>query len=145
MPVLPSLGKSCFGVDVDSALLKELGSLGKLSEVCKKRRGLEGRVTKAAFTSEHEAHKCMFCKDGLLVVPGLPDLGETCRKAERSAEWREFGRPALSGFSFSSHLNLNVTPPPTSVQQTPGWEALCSILRMYPVSFLFFCTVLYTC
>lgn len=63
MPVLPSLGKSCFGIDVDLGLSKELGSLGKLSEVCKKPRDAEGIVTKAAFMSEREAHKCMFCKD----------------------------------------------------------------------------------
>lgn len=48
---------------VDLGLSKELGSLGKLSEVCKKPRDAEGIVTKAAFMSEREAHKCMFCKD----------------------------------------------------------------------------------
>lgn len=117
---------------------EELRSLGALSEVCEKPRGSEGVATKAAFLSEHEAHQCLFRQDSPLLVPGLPDLGETRRRAERSAEWRGCGRPASSGFSFSFHLNPNVTPPPASVQQTPGWEALCSILRMYPVSFLFF-------
>lgn len=89
MPVLSSPRKSCFGIVVYLDSYKEQGSnLGKLSEAFKNLKGFGGgTVTKAAFMSLDTKHiDVCSVKTKVIVTPGLPDLRERLKKAERSTK-----------------------------------------------------------
>lgn len=147
MPVLSSPRKSCFGIDVYLDSDKELGSnLGKLSEAYKNLKGFGGEtVTKAAFMSLNVKHiNVCSVKTNVIVTPGLPDLWERLLKKQKGAQSEVNLVGLLYLVSLFFDLNLNVIPF-SNLCPADSWLG-SPVLNFENVpSFLFFCTVLYTC
>lgn len=145
LPVLSSLRKSCFGIDVYLDLYKEKwqqtwkGSLKPL----RTGRDLERSVTKTTLSLTVKYINVFSVKTKVIVIPGLPDLWGKFQKVLKGAQY-EVNLMACFMFLIS-YLILNITPF-SSICSADSWLGSPVLTFENVPSFPFFLySTLYTC